>query len=58
MPSRSTAYARPCGPAAQTAGPAWCLLALSLLWIALMMQVGFVPSSPDRPPLGRVIYKL
>lgn len=57
MPSR-TAHAHPVAPAPTTAGPAWCLLALTLLWVALMSQVDFVPSSLERPPLGRVVYKL
>lgn len=47
------AHIRPATPAAQTAGPAFCLLVLSILWIALMSQVGFTPClTSERAPFG------
>jgi hypothetical protein len=52
------AHIRPTAPATQTAGPAVCLLALTILWLALMTQVGFVPSSPEGLPMGRAVSRL
>lgn len=46
------AHIRPTAPPTTTAGPAVCLLALSILWVALMSRVGFVPARHEGLPLG------